>query len=163
MKDPNPGWGAKGYGGSPGGSKEVHVGAQRLLDHLLESPLLGLGLLHPLLGHLFEGLLLLLRQLHPSLGGFLEGLLGSLSPLLRLLGYREGWGVEKLHVGIHGLLHHLLEGLLLPLDLIGHRLHRGDPSPSNLVCCLRSFSYVVAHLLSFPGSHLRHKVPIFPA
>jgi hypothetical protein len=45
---------------SPSTTKEVHVGAQRPLDHLLESLLLGLSLLHPLLGHLLEGLLLLL-------------------------------------------------------------------------------------------------------
>jgi hypothetical protein len=33
-------------------------------------------------------------------------------------------------------LHHLLEGLLLSLYLIGHGLHGSDPSPSNLFCCL---------------------------
>ncbi len=33
------------------------------------------------------------------------------------------------------LLGHLLEGLL-PLHLIGHGLHRGDPSPSDLFCRL---------------------------
>ncbi len=54
----NRGWGD--YGGSPGRSKEVYVGRERLLDHLLESLLLSLGLLHPLLGYLLEGLLLLL-------------------------------------------------------------------------------------------------------
>jgi hypothetical protein len=86
--------------------------------------LLVLDLPHPLLGHLLEGLLLLLYQLHPLLRGLLEGLLGGLLALLRLLGDREGWGVEKLHVGVYGLLHYLL----LPLDLISHRLHRSDPS-----------------------------------
>ena len=51
----------RGQKSSPRGwPKQVHVGAQRLLNHLLESLLLGLSLLHTLLGHLLEGLLLLL-------------------------------------------------------------------------------------------------------
>jgi hypothetical protein len=143
-------------------SKEVHVGREWLLDDLLESLLLGLGLLHPLLGYLLEGLLLLLGQLHPAFGGLLEGLLGSLLALLRLFRNVEGRGVEELHVGIDGLLHHLLEGLLLPLDLICHRLHGGYPSPNSLIGCLLSPSYVIVHFRSPSSYHLHHKAPIFP-
>ena len=101
--------GSDGYGGSPRGrSKEVRVGGQRLFDHLLESLLLVLGLLHPLLGH-------------------------------------------------------LLKALLLTLDLISHRLHRGYPSLSNLLGCLLSAVYVIAHFLfSFLVRHLRHNTPISP-
>ncbi len=139
-------------GCSPRRFEEVHVGGQRLLDHLLECLLLGYGLLHPLLGHLLEGLLLFLRQLHPLLGGLMEGLPRSPLPLfLRLLGDVEGWGVEELDVAAHLFLHHLLEGLLLPLDLIRHRLHRGDPSPSDLFCRLLAPAHVVAHFLFPPG------------
>jgi hypothetical protein len=47
------------YVGSPGRLEEIRVGGQRLLDHLLKSLLLLLGLFHPLLGHLLDGLLLL--------------------------------------------------------------------------------------------------------
>ena len=144
--------GSKGYGGSPRGSKEVHVGAQRPLDHLLESLLLGLGLLHPLLGHLLEGLLLLLGQLHPLLRGLLEGLSrGSLPLLLRLLRDVEGRGVQELDVAAHLILHHLLEGLLLPRDLIAHGLHGGDPPASDLFRRLLSPADVVAHLSSLIG------------
>jgi hypothetical protein len=101
--------GSDGYGGSPRGrSKEVRVGGQRLFDHLLESLLLVLSLLHP-------------------------------------------------------LLRHLLKGLLLTLDLISHRLHRGYPSLSNLLGCLLSAVYVIAHFLfSFLVRHLRHNTPISP-
>jgi hypothetical protein len=117
-----------------------------LLYHLLESLLLGYGLLHPLLGHLLEGLLLLLRELHPLLGGLMEGLSrGPLAHFLRLLGDVEGRGVQELDVGGHGVLHHLLEGLLLPLNLIGHCLHRGDPSPSDFFGCLLAPAQVIAH------------------
>src|SRR5215216_2733145 len=151
--------GAKGYGGSPGRSKEIRVGGQRLLDYLLERLLLLLGLLYPLLGHLLEGLLLFLCQLHPLLGGLLEGLLGGSLPLLLwLLRNVEGWCVEELDVGIHGLLHHLLEGLLLPLELIGHGLHRSDPSPSDLFGCLLAPACVFAHVYppsSRPISYLK--------
>ena len=156
--------GSDGYGGSPRGrSKEVRVGGQRLFDHLLESVLLVLGLLHPLLGHLLKGLLLLLGLLHPLLGGLLEGLLGSLLPLLRLLGQGKGRNIEKLHIGVHRLLHYLLEGLLLTLDLISRRLHCGYPSLSNLLGCLLSAVYVIAHFLfSFLVRHLRHNTPISP-
>ena len=125
--------------------------------------LLVLGLLHPLLGHLLKGLLLLLGLLHPLLGGLLEGLLGSLLPLLRLLGQGKGRNIEKLHIGVHRLLHYLLEGLLLTLDFISRRLHCGYPSLSNLLGCLLSAVYVIAHFLfSFLVRHLRHNTPISP-
>src|SRR3712207_6653992 len=68
--------------GSPRGPKEVRVGGQRLLDHLLESLLLGCGLLHPLLGHLLEDLLLLLGQPYPLLRGLMECLSRGPLPLL---------------------------------------------------------------------------------
>jgi hypothetical protein len=133
-------------GGLPGRIEEVHVSGQRFLYHLLESLLLGYGLLHPLLGHLLEGLLLFLCKLHPLLRGLMESLpCGPLPFFLRLLGNVEGWSVEELDVAAHLILHHLLEGLLLPLYLIGHRLHRGDPSPSDFFCRLLAPAYVVAH------------------
>ena len=80
----------------------------------------------------------------------MEGLPRSPLPLfLRLLGDVEGWGVQELDVAAHLFLHHLLEGLLLPLYLIGHGLHRGDPSTSYLFRRLLAPAYVIAHLL-FP-------------
>ena len=132
--------------GSPGRFEEVRVGTQRLLDHLLECLLLGYGLLHPLLRHFLEALLLLLCKLYPLLRSLMEGLpRGPLAFFLRLLGDVEGWGVQELDVAAHLILHHLLEGLLLPLNLIGHGLHRGDPSPSDLFCRLLAPAYIVAH------------------
>src|ERR687885_2482343 len=77
----------------------------------------------------------------------MEGLPRSPLPLfLRLLGDVERRSVEQLDVAAHLVLHHLLEGLLLPLYLIRHRLHRGDPSPSYLFCRLLAPAYVVTHL-----------------
>ena len=137
----------QGITSSPRKSKEVHVSGQRFLDHLLKGLLLGYGLLHPLLRHLLEALLLSLRQLHPLLGCLMEGLTRSpLALLLRLLGDVERRGVKELDVAAHLVLHHLLEGLLLPLYLIRHGLHRRDPSPSNLLCCLLAPAYAVTHL-----------------
>jgi hypothetical protein len=54
-----------------------------------------------------------------------------------------------LDVATHQVLHHLLGGLLLPLYLIGHCLHRGDPPPSDLFCRLLAPAHVLAQLL-FP-------------
>jgi hypothetical protein len=127
---------------SPGRSQVLHVCSQRLLDQLLESLLLLFGLLHQLLRHLLEGLLLLLGQLHPLLGGLLEGLL----PLLRLLSHGQVQSIEELHVRTHGLLHHLLKGFLLPLDLSAHSLHSGDPPPRKLGSRLLFPVRAVGHL-----------------
>ena len=69
--------------------------------------------------------------------------------LLWLLGDVEGRGVQELNVEGHGLLHHLLEGLLLPLYLVGHGLHGGDPSPGDLFCRLLTPAQVIVQLL-FP-------------
>ena len=92
--------------------------------------------------------MLLLGQLHPTLRRLVEGLpRGPLAFLKRLLGDVEGRVVEELDVGVHGLLHHLLEGLLLPLHLIGHGLHGRDPPPSDLFGSLLSPAHVVAHVL----------------
>jgi hypothetical protein len=111
---------------------------------------LGYGLLHPLLGHLLKDVLLLLGQPHPLLRGLMERLSrGPLPLLLWLLGDVEGRGVQELNVGGHGLLHHLLEGLLLPLYLVGHGLHGGDPSPGDLFGCLLAPACVIAHFLFF--------------
>ena len=88
----------------------------------------------------------------------MEGLPRSSLPLfLRLLGDVEGWGVEELDVAAHLFLHHLLEGLLLPLYLIGHRLHGSDPSPSDLFCRLLAPAYVVAHFSSLSADRTRHR------
>ena len=92
----------------------------------------------------------------------MEGLpRGPSSLFLRLLGDVEGRGVEEVHVGVDGLLHHLLEGLLLPLDLICHGLHRSYPSPSNFIGCLLSPAYVIAHFLSLVADRTCHKRLIF--
>src|SRR3712207_5110909 len=79
----------------------------------------------------------------------MEGLPGGqLALILRLLGDVERRRVQELNVAAHLVLHHLLEGLLLPLDLLAHSLHRRDPSPGNLVCRLLAPAYVLAHSLT---------------
>jgi hypothetical protein len=135
---------------SPGRSKALHVcTANDCCTSCWKAWLLLFGLLHQLLGHLLEGLLLLLGQLHALLGSLLEGLFEGLLPLLRLLGNGQVQNIEDLQPRTHGLLHHLLKRFLLPLDLIAHGLHSGDP-PS----CRRPTS---------PPGYLRHKVSMFPA
>src|SRR3712207_8680038 len=82
----------------------------------------------------------------------MEGLSCVPLPLpLWLLGDVEGWGLQELNVGGHGLLHHLLEGLLLPLYLVGHGLHGSDPSPGDLFGRLLAPAGVIAHFLFFLG------------
>jgi hypothetical protein len=77
--------------------------------------------------------------------------------ILGLLGDVEGWGVQELDVAAHLILHHLLEGLLLTLDLICHRLHRGDPSPSDLFCRLLTPAQVIAHFAFLSAKRTRHR------
>ena len=67
---------------------------------------------------------MLLGQLHPPLLRLVEGLPRGPLPLLkRLLGDVEGRVVEELRIGINGLLHHLLEGLLLPAAHVVAHFH----------------------------------------
>src|SRR5215203_5041528 len=102
--------------------EKLRIAAHDLLGHLLEGLLLLLSLL-------LEGLLLGLGLLHPLLGGLLDGLL-----LLGLPREVGAGGVEKLHVGVHQLLGHLLGVLLLFLDLLGQGLHRAQPLRLGALC-----------------------------
>ena len=94
----------------------------------------------------------------------MEGLPRSpLALFLGLLGNVEGRGVEELDVAAHLILHHLLEGLLLPLDLIRHGLHGGDPSPSDLFRRLLAPAHVVAHFLFLSELTVHVTGHIFPS
>ena len=70
----------------------------------------------------------------------------ALPLLLRLLGGVEWRGIQQLNVAAHLLLHHLLEGLLLPRELISHGLHRGHPPAGHLIRRLLPPAHVIAHV-----------------
>ncbi len=114
--------------------EHLHVGVHRLLDHLLEGLLLLLGLL-------LKGLLLLLGLLHPLLSDLLESLL----LLFCLSGHVRPRSIEKLHVGVHQVLKHLLSILLLLLNLLPQVLHLVKPFLSTfrrLPSCVRVFGHL---------------------
>jgi hypothetical protein len=122
-----------------GDVEHLHERVHRFLEHLLKGLLLLLGLL-------LEHLLLLLGLLHPLLDRLLEGLL----LLFGLPGGVGTWGVQELHVGVHQLLHHLLEILLLLEDLLGELLHLAKPFPSTFWCLPSSVFAVLCHSFLLP-------------
>ena len=94
----------------------------------------------------------------------MEGL--SRSPLalfLRLLGDVEGEGVQELDEAAHLILHHLLEGLLLSLNLIVAMdcivaIHLR--ATSSAACCpLERLSAILASRFA---ADAHHKVLVFP-